>query len=325
MPVLASDPRVRTSRPGVRTVGVVLAAGLVLGACSDDGGQAASAFNAEVPDGYRLVAEGPGENSMLWGSDTDGYSTGGFTVLARSDETEDPAELTVVEVTGFQGFEGGLSQALDGYPSTTSEEVEVDGRRALLADLGDDITQLVAERDRDLAISAQSATLEGDELADLISGTELAYSRRRNAAPEVDPPEGWEVLGEATNVLTIALGAFSHDGYTGGPASAESKAWRAPDGSQILTVLTVPASAGDLEAALGYSLTNGGDPALETDRFELEGRPAVWVASNSSRGTLVTTTDWGDLLVARSAPDGVNAEPPDRRLLESVAASVTRA
>ena len=37
----------------------------------------------------------------------------------------------------------------------------------------------------------------------------------------------------------------------------------------------------DLDAAVGYSLTNGGDTALETDRFELDGRAAVWAATRS--------------------------------------------
>jgi hypothetical protein len=305
---------------------LLLLVALGLAACGDDGGGngSASAFTATVPDGYHLLAEGHGENPMLWGSDTDGYSTGGFVVLARSEDAEDPADLAVIEATGFQGFQGGLLQTIDRYPETPTEERQVDGQEALVADL-DGVTQLVAVRRGDLALSAQSSALDEDELADLVAAADLPDGQPPTGAPDVDPPEGWVALGRATSDLTLGLGAFSYDGYTGGPASASSKAWRAPDGSQIVTVLTLPGAAGDLEAAVGYSLTNGGDSAVETDRFELDGRDAVWIEAVSSRGTIVTTTEWGDLLVVRSAPDQGGAPDPDRDLLAEIAGSVERA
>jgi hypothetical protein len=298
-----------------------------LAGCGDDGGgsgpASASAFTVDLPDGYHLLDEGRGDNPMLWGSDLDGYSTGGFIVLGRTDAAEDAADLAVLEVTGFRGFEGALRQAVDDYPSAPADRREVDGRPAYVADL-DGVTQVVAARAGDLAVSAQSGGLSETELVDLIVATELPAGSVPTDAPDVEPPEGWVVIGQATSDFTIALDAFSYDGYTGGPHVAESEAWRAPDGSQIITVLTIPGSSGDLAAAVGYSLTNGGDPALASDRFELDGRDAVWLSSRSSRGTVATTTEWGDLLVVRSAPDGVNGGPPDRDLLTAIAASVER-
>jgi hypothetical protein len=290
-----------------------------LAGCSDDGGSgdgdSSSDFTVEAPDGYHLLAEGTGEGQRQWGDDSSG-NTGPFVVLGGSD---DPThQLTTFELGGFQGFQGGLNQALGYVGDAPAERIEADGRPALAVSTRT-FASVVADGGDDLAAITRSTVLGRDDLVALIEGADLPEGEQPAEPPTVDPPDGWTVLGSATADLNLALGAYGEDGYVGGPASAHVRLWRVPVDNQLMA-LTLPGSAGDVGAVVGYPLVTSGFEADEVERFELDDRDAVWLA-NESNAVLATTTDWGDLLLLLWGPDGVDAQPADRSVLEAIAAS----
>jgi hypothetical protein len=300
---------------------VGLVAGLLLPivACGGDGdGGGTDGFTAVVPDGYRDFAEGQGELPAAWGDDNAG-NTGGFAVLAPSADVTGLADLTVVELTGYEGYQGGLRQASAAGVDGTFDEVQVDGQEAL-GSTTQDVNELLAVRGDDVAVAARSTQLDQAGLTDLVLATDVPSGAPPTGAPEVVAPEGLRVLGQATSDLAVALNARGEEGYPGGPEASYMRVWEGRGGDDVLLAMTLPASAGDVDAVLGWSLTTLGQPG-ELERFAIDGRDAAWVGS-VSRSILATTTDWGDLLVLVAAPSGADAQLPGRDVLAAVAESV---
>jgi hypothetical protein len=305
----------------------VLLVAVTLAACSGDDGDSATTderstdFTVEVPEGYHLLAEGTGRGDFEWGDDSSG-NTGPFVVLGGSD---DPiGQMTTFELGGFAGMQGGLGQAA-GYCCGVDNirTFEVDGRPAEAFSTAT-FTSVAAERGDDIGTIVRSTVLSRDDLVALIESADLPDGEQPRDPPEVEPPGGWAVLGEASADLTMALEAYADEGFIGGPPSAHGRAWRASDSDNRLIVLDLPESAGDVGAVLGFSLVTGGIAADEVERFELDGREAAWVA-NESHAALATTTEWGDLLLVLWQPNGTRSQPPDRDLLETVATSAEEA
>ena len=308
----------------MKRLAVLLLAASLLAGCSDDGGSSgssgsdpASAFTAQAPEGYRDLAADRGTLHPAWGDDLQG-NNGGFLVLGQPDG--DATEVTVLELTGFEGYQGAINQGSDAYATGAWDEREVDGRPALVS-TSNGVTEVLAERGDDIAVAARSAQLDVGELTDLILDTDIPSGVRPTGAPDVDPPEGFDVLGRATADLALAFTGYADEGFAGGPTSAEVRAWEGRGGDDVLVAMTLPADAGDVEALLGFPLTTHQGDAVEAERFEIDGRDASWLRMESY-GYVLTTTEWGDLLLLITRTSGVDAELLGREQLTAVAESV---
>jgi hypothetical protein len=355
----------RAAAPALALVAALLAA-----ACGgDDGGATAageggggrdaagpSPFTVDVPDGYRPVMAGRGETPPDWGSDSFGTHEP-FTVLAPPGEGPDSPDVVLVSVTGFEGYQGGLSQASAGYGS--SEPFDLDGAEAIFAPAGGDDgnggtswADLVVVRGDDLAVRVTTPTATRDELAAIAERVEPAEDHL--VAPAVpEPPEGLEVVGSVDADVIVSLTPYVEEFTDRGPGAetALGAGWlqappaeatgtgggpevvtvepgaspppSPPDVSTDLAVLTLPGGSADLDAVGGLV---GAIPwaTLTTTEVDVAGRPGVvveWVYDNSpsvSR-TLLTEAAWGDLLMVAAAgpPDGAL----DAEALIAVAAS----
>jgi hypothetical protein len=291
-----------TPKSPARTV-LAVAAGLALMAagCSTDPPEvprtpeASSPFLVDAPEGYELDTAARGEVQGWWGDDSEG-SSGGFVALASS-RTED---VVVVEAAGFEGVQGGLDQLSSG------DELEVDGRRAIFhRGDGASFDELVVERGDDLALVIRARDLDLDGLLELNEGSTLDPdpSVHRVVAPSVAPPAGMTVIGGADRDLVLAMAGYGD--AIPGPASAHVARWRQLRSTDHeLLAMTLPAAAGDPGAALGWPLVREFDEA-SVARIEVDDRPAAYVVMEQGDITstmLVTTTEWGDLLVLRSQP-----------------------
>jgi hypothetical protein len=256
--------------------------------------EASSPFLVDAPDGYELVHAGRGAQTPEWGDD-DAGSQGGFTVLSIVAEPEEPGDLTVVEATGYEGYQGGLAQASIEIDPT--QEMELDGRPAL-ATTAEHGNELLVARGDDLALGLRSSRLSIDELIDLDGETTLSDDPGavRRLAPSVDPPEGWSVAGQATADLVVGIQSFGPDP---GPPSAHSATWRTGPNGDEFRAMTLPAEAGDIVSLLGWAISGRGRfSAVRTT--EVDGRSAV-VITDGRKVDLATTTEWGELLLVSSS------------------------
>lgn len=322
-----------------RLAAVALAALLLAGCSGDDGADGvprsteSSAFEVDVPDGFVLVDEGPGTSEAAWGDDSTG-NTGGYTVLGPDADEDELGRLAVVELVGFGGMQGGLFQASTVSGPGEGVETSYDDRPAVFSSGSDPfgpVTELLAERARNLAIAVRGGGLRETDLQTFVWRTSWPedVGAQRTTAPEVDPPEGWSEVGRADTALVLALGGYPRD--LSGPRTAHSALWRGDDpGATSLMVMTLPGTAGDVAAALAFGRTSHSfaEP-VEVDRYRLDGREAVWLRQRSLVGdetTVVTTTGWGDLLVVKSRTRRTDGDPPlDRAALEAVASSIRQA
>ncbi len=266
-----------------------------------------------VPQGFEPFVAGMGTAVPLWGDDSSGTDEP-FTVLAPPD-SDDPAALVVVSVTGYAGYEGGFAQAANGRPSEY-EWFEDGGRQAIFterrrlpgtsdadADEDETVSEVVVDRAEDVAVRVTGRHSRA-ELAAMASGARL---QGRSRAPEVDPPEGLTVVGRVDTDLVLALQAAAQPGTdeVPGPASAHGAAWER-EGS-TLAILTVPGAAGDLPALVAQPILSRGTTVRE---LAVDGSSAVLVERTDddcadapcevNARTIVSPTSSGDLLVMRA-------------------------
>lgn len=268
-----------------------------------------------VPPGFEPFVAGMGTAVPLWGDDSSGTDEP-FTVLAPPDR-DDPAALVVVSVTGYAGYQGGFAQASAGFPGDPAW-FEVGGRQAIFterrrlpgtsdADEDEDedetVSEIVVDRGEDLAVRVVGRHPRA-ELAAMASG---ARPQGRSQAPEVDPPEGLDVVGRVDTDLVLALQAAAQPGIdeVPGPTSAHGAAWER-EGS-TLAVLTVPGAAGDLPALVAQPILSRGTTVRE---LAVDGSPAVLVERTYDdcadapcevhARTTVSATSSGDLLIVRA-------------------------
>jgi hypothetical protein len=322
----------------VKRLAAVALVAAALAACSDDGGgwttddgsSESSPFRVDAPSGLEVLNAGRGGGYPAWGDDSLG-NTGGFTVLGRTAEATDIDDLAIVELTGFESYQGGLHQASNFYYTSRFEPRTVADRPAQCAGepVGEpDATyaELIVVWGDDLAVATRAAGVDCDDLADLAADVLVPGGDPPTGPPSVEGGGGWEPIGEASADLALALETFANDDHLDGPASAHVVAFAPPGATDdALTVLTLPGDAGDVDAALGYPRASNGEPA-EVARTTVDGREAVWLRLEqyTRRGVLVTTTSWGDLLVVIATPVGPEGPILDRSILEAVAASATQ-
>jgi hypothetical protein len=165
-----------------------------------------------VPAGFALETAGRGTDIQEWGEDSTGTDEP-FTVLAPPGVDAGEDGVVIVSVTGYAGYQGGLSQASGGYGSEDAEEFEVGGEPAIHTPAGADgfgpdteWADLVVSRGDDLAVRVTTADADRDELVDIARRVEPADDRAR--APSVpDPPDGLEDLGSVDAGVEISLSA----------------------------------------------------------------------------------------------------------------------
>ena len=166
-----------------------------------------------VPPGFALETAGRGTGIQEWGSDSFGTDQP-LTVLAPPGVEADSDEAVIVQVTGFEGHQGGLSQASGAYGSEEAEEFEVDGRPAIYSPAGaqgfgepEERADLVVVRGDDLAVQVSAADADRDTLVDIAQRVEPDADHAR--APHVpDPPEGLEVVGSVDAGVIVSLSAY---------------------------------------------------------------------------------------------------------------------
>jgi hypothetical protein len=251
------------------------------------------------PPGYRLVAAGEGTQSQQWGEDSFGTHEP-FTVLAPARETADSRSSVVVSVSGFRGYEGGLSQA---SPGGTSESFLFEGRPAVYApegqgNLGQPWADLVAARGEDLAVRVTARHATRSRLVEVLSRVRPDADHAR--APAVpDPPRGLRVVGSADAGAVIAVAAYPNKGEVPGPSDSHSAGWIR--GEERITVMTLPGRVGNLEALVNLvRFFPGVPPVVRHERvggkealvLDLGFAPEV----GRSLRALITVTAWGDLL-----------------------------
>jgi hypothetical protein len=176
-----------------------------------------------VPDGYELVAQGRGVAASSWGSDEVGTNEP-FTTLAP-EGSHDPDDLVVVAATGYAGYQGGFAQASITYCCKgvgPQQRFRFDGHRAIYSPPHEERrwSELVVARGDDLAIRLIATGWSRERLVDLARRT--TPSTDHEAAPAVDPPKGWRVLG-SVGVLGLAAATS--------PVQVADRQMADPDGS----------------------------------------------------------------------------------------------
>ena len=344
-----------TAPPGrIRSaVPLVLAMGLAAVACGSGGGARLSGATADrdaaptvgttseslpfvvedPPPGYQLVLAGRGDMPQTWSSDSFGDDEP-VTVLAPPGGDSVGTDTVTVSLTGYAGFEGGLEQAVAGYPEAKLEEFEIDGRRALYTPPGGSSSEphradLVVALGDDLAVRVASADGSREELA--------AVARRVRTqtdhllAPQVpDPPGGLEVIGSADADVAITLWARPQPGTDTVPAGARahtavwarfdaSGAWTS--GTSAIRVSTLPGTAISLDAVdAALAMRWYGQTATVTEA-STGGHPAMIVDGGEEAirfRAVVTSTSGGDALLVV----GTGVDLPTAQDLLAVAASV---
>jgi hypothetical protein len=240
---------------------VVLAAGAACADESDDPtgtapltdelGAESSPFVVDGPEGYELLVAGTGTYELEWGGGDAAGNDEPLTVLAPPGEEVSSDDAVFVSTTGFEGYQGGLEEALSGGGGV-EEDFEVDGRRALYTAAGG-WHEVLATVGDDLAVRVRARTLDRDELVDVVGRTEV--SARHAEAPAItDPPEGLHVLGSLDADVTGAWtqsSAEPGDDRVPGPTSAHSVVFQQA-GRQI-SVMTLPGRAGDVVVAGAFA------------------------------------------------------------------------
>jgi hypothetical protein len=334
-------------------VRVVLAMALVGVACgSDDGGggsraatepnpvptvgttTASSPFVVEdPPTGYQPVLAGRGDIPQTWSSDSFGDDEPVTVLVPPGDHIGGMGAMTV-SLTGYAGFEGGLDQAVAGYPAAQPEESEIDGRRALYtppgaSPAGPHGADLVVAVDEDLAVRVGSGNGSRDELAGV--ARRVRPQADHLLAPRVpEPPGGFQVIGSVDADVLVTLWASPLPSSDVVPAGerAHTAVWARLDGSgagtvgpATIAVSTLPGTAVSL-GALGPALaiTPSGRTAKMRDAT-VRDRPAAIVDAGEERArfrALVTSTPGGDALLVVAS----GGKLPEAEDLVAVAASV---
>jgi hypothetical protein len=363
----------RVAAPALALVAALLAAacggddgGGTAGGGEGDGGRAAvepSPFTVEVPDGFRPVMAGRGETPPDWGSDSFGTHEP-FTVLAPPGEGPDSPEAVLVSVTGFEGYEGGLSQASAGYGS--SEPFDLDGAEAIFTPAGGDDgnggrqwADLVVVRGDDLAVRVTAPSATQDELAAIAERVEPAADHL--VAPAVpEPPEGLEVVGSVDADVIVSLTPYVEEFTDRGPGAetALGAGWlqappaeatgtgggpevvtvqpgatplppeaAAPEVRSELAVLTLPGGSADLEAVGGLARAIAW-VGVTTTEVDVAGRPGVVVEMAYDSGpslSRVLLTEAPWGDLLMVAATGTADGAPDAAALTAVAASAREA
>jgi hypothetical protein len=233
-----------------------------------------------------------------------------------------PTELVVTK-TGYPLHELGLEESFgcpSGHPYTrkvdgvVTEYCRVEHGRSWIG-------ELIADRgDGDAFVLHAERASRGD-LASLVRWVEPWADNE--AAPVVDPSSGYRTVGSVDGSLVVALRSFvlSNAALVPGPKAGLSLGWTR--GRRGLTVIAVAGRSGDLRALAGVPLLSqmpwtatsiGGRPAyLLRDRIR-DG--TEWIYSGSA--TVVQSTEWGDLVVAKASGFGDNADVMARHLAEGV-------
>lgn len=227
-----------------------------------------------APEGYALVSAGEGTVAQEWGSDSfgtdepftvlapegaadgtaDDGSTGDGSSAAVDPDVVDPDAVVLVSVTGFEGYQGGLDQAVGGSPAGT-ELTDVDGRDARFVpatgpteDWPDGRwADLVVDHGDDLAVRVTAPDATRDELEAVHAAVVPAEDHAR--APSVpEPPAGLEVVGSVDVVGVLAAGGVSVDVRDSGPGpvGAHGVGWQTA-AEDRLAVLTLPPDTVDLD------------------------------------------------------------------------------
>ena len=274
---------------------------------------------SDPPSRFVPAVAGSGTRRQDWGEDSTGTDEP-YTVLVRGDDAPTADNIVVVSVTGFDGYEGGLSQASRGYccgADANAEETEVDGHRAYFTPAHDDVpSDLVVAVDDDLAVRVSAPHASRD---DAIALYKRASPRGHVRAPEVQPPGGYRIIGRVDADLVLAQVAVvqPRTNEVPGTSAAHTLGWS--DGDASLAVLTVPASSGDLAALVaGPRFWGGGTTEVSASEKAVEIRFRGG-AGNYNRNAVVVTSSWGDLIVAVS--DGYQTEPASLEELQSLVRS----
>lgn len=322
-----------------RSLGLGLASVLVLGgACGDGAGSTpaegpggsteSSPFLVEaVPAGYQPVTAGTGTSKPDWGSDSTGTHEP-FTVLAPEGSTSS-ADVVVVSLTGFEGYQGGLAQASAGYLAPQRVDLESKGWPVIYVPpdptgRSEHWADLVVEVGEDVAVRVTAATGTARELMAIAEHVEVPEDHGR--PPIVaDPPDGLEVIGsvDAQAVMAMYVHVAPNTDAVPGGESAHGAGWlREGSPDSQLSVVSLPGASVDLDAMLAAagrfgprgstwrSAVVAGRPALVTD---VEPDPSGW----RSRAVWLDAS-WGDVVVATAT----GTEVPDEEAMVALAASV---
>lgn len=313
-----------------RWVGLVAVLPWVVVGCGDQprvtGASARAASDShpfvvgEVPDGYRPVTAGRGTAMQLWGEDSNGTDEP-FTVLEGDGDA-----VMLVSVTGFEGYEGGLSQASGRFSDAQqADEIELDGSQAIFVPATNDgWADLVVVRGPDLAVRVTAPGATKDELVEVARRVEPAADHAR--APAVtDPPPPWRVTGSVDADAVVALQAYvqANSDFVPGPQSAYGAGWLSAEG--WLAVMSLPGDIADVDALLSLRTPFYGREVTRRT-VEVEGRQAVLLelcdcrpGSESYRTRAVFAPDGPGAMTVVVA---TGLRIPDADALVDVAASV---
>lgn len=291
----------------------------------------------QEPTGYRLVQAGRGTLLQAWGDDTAGTDMP-VTVLAPVGEGPGGPEEARVSLTGFVGYQSGLSQASSG-DSEDQEEFELDGQSAIYVPAHENEgkakpADLVADVGDDLAVKVSADDATRDELVDIARAVEPQDDHL--LAPLVpDPPGDLEVVGSADADVAISLLTRPEPASERRPSGerAHSAVWAhgeetdAWSSYETVVVTTLPGTALDLDALAASVSPYWAESEMTVTPSEVAGRPAAVldlaaqeIADNVLQA-VITSTEEGDLLlVVAHGP-----QPPEVDQLTEIAASVEAA
>jgi hypothetical protein len=265
-----------------------------------------SPFTLPTPAGAKLRSVGAGVTSGVWGSDTSGNDSP-VTVLRRVGG----GAPIVLAGAGYTGMEGGLEQALPGYPEQPTV-TEIDGHRALVASGGRGAA--IVDFGPDLAVVAHGEGATDDELVEVLRHVE---PDPRHGPPSLTSvPDGFEVQGRVTVPAVVSLHSAWRPEPGFGGWGARTRMYSMGDGA--FAVLTLPSTAADL-SAVRWAIPGYDDQTLR-DRT-VAGRPAL-VVQRPTETTIVTHSSWGDLLVLSAS--GGDRAPIGADVLAALAGQVER-
>ena len=297
-------------------VGVVAVAAVVRSR-SGDGAAAATEPSTtsspflvtEPPEGSRVVRVGVGTLPTTFGSDIES-TIEPFTLLT-ADGTPDGADPVAVSYT-LGADEWAIEvERRDG--GSEPERLEIGGRVATFAS-GPDWSDLTLKRNADVWVRVSSGTLRSrDELVAIAEEVPVPAVEDRSTAPDVGAGIGGLLVAGSVDADVVA--AQWPSAWVQGelaPAGAHVVVLGSDSTEEVrLTVRTLPGRSADLDVI-------GRHPWLDPRRIgvgDVDCRPSVHLTCDWCRAS-VTTTPWGDLLIA-SGPDDV-----DHAVLDAVLASV---
>lgn len=282
------------------------------------------------PEGYKLVMAGLGNIPPVWGDDSSGNDSP-YTVLAPGGDTAG-ADVVLVSITGFEGYQSGLSQA-GSFTTGDREEFTVDDHEALYhPGTVDDGTEywadLVAVRGDDLAVRVTTPDATREELVDILERVEVGPDRTH--APVVaDPPDGLQVVGsvDVDGIIARQDHVYANSEAVAGPASAHSAGWIAggSEDERHLLVHTLSGRSIDLDAVPFIYRDRYRDENIDSHDRDVAGQRArafEWTErSGDFHGRSIwAESTWGDIIVVT----GYGRSPPSEDELVAFAASVQR-